>query len=157
MYPFLTLFDLLKFQSQDHPGDPALFAPHKNPLSYQQLFDLINHTAQFLHGCGIRRSDPVAIVLPDGPEMAAAFLAVASCAAAAPLNPNYRASEFEFYFTDLQARALITLKGWDTPARQIASQSRLAVSASKNRPTIWYSPASRVQDTCSMVQAFTTW
>ena len=39
--------------------------------------------------------------------MAAAFLCVAAGATAAPLNPAYRADEFEFYLTDLNAKVLI--------------------------------------------------
>ena len=122
-----TLYHLLKTQDQLYPNQAALFAPHKDPLSYHQLFELVNQTIRFLHEHAIQKNDSVSIVLPNGPEMAAAFLAVASCAAAAPLNPNYRPNEFDFYFTDLNARALITLKGWETPARQIASQKGLVI------------------------------
>ncbi|MDW8445146.1 MAG: hypothetical protein RML45_13470 [Acetobacteraceae bacterium] len=43
----------------------------------------------------------MAIVLPNGPEMAAAFLAVATAATTAPLNPAYREDEFAFYLEDL--------------------------------------------------------
>jgi acyl-CoA synthetase (AMP-forming)/AMP-acid ligase II len=64
----------------------------------------------------------VAIVLPNGPEMAAAFLAVAGCAVAAPLNPAYTADEFAFYMEDLGARALIALAGAETEARTVAER-----------------------------------
>jgi acyl-CoA synthetase (AMP-forming)/AMP-acid ligase II len=69
---------------------------------------------------GIGRNDRVAIVLPNGPEMAAAFVAVASSATTAPLNPAYRADEFEFYLTDLKAKALLVQQGEETPARAVA-------------------------------------
>ena len=46
--------------------------------------------------------------MPNGPDMAVAFLAVASSATCAPLNPSYRASEYEFYLGDLGATALVT-------------------------------------------------
>ena len=51
------------------------------------------------------------MVMPNGPEMAAAFVAVASWAAAAPLNAGYRADEFDFYLGDLDAKALIIQGG----------------------------------------------
>ena len=54
-----------------------------------------------LNAQGIGANDRVAIVLDNGPEMAAAFLGIGSAATAAPLNPTYRADEFEFYLTDL--------------------------------------------------------
>ena len=46
-------------------------------------------------------------MLPNGPEMAAAFVAIGAGATTAPLNPAYRAEEFEFYLTDLNAKALV--------------------------------------------------
>ena len=127
MDSFSALYHLLKYQDQHSPNHPALFAPHKDPLSYHQLFGLVNNTIQFLHEHNLGCNDAIAIVLPNGPEMAMAFLAVASCATAAPLNPNYRLNEFDFYFTDLNAQALITLKGWDTPARHIASEKGISI------------------------------
>ena len=49
-----------------------------------------------------------------------AFLGVASAATAAPLNPTYRAEEFDFYLSDLGAGALIVLSGSDSPAIRAA-------------------------------------
>src|SRR5207302_9186096 len=69
---------------------------------------------------GIGPGDRVALVLENGPEMAAAFLAIASGATAAPLNPAYRAEEFEFYLTDLRARLLVVASGKPSPAIDVA-------------------------------------
>ena len=74
---------------------------------------------------GIGPGERVAIVLPNGPEMAAAFLATAAHATAAPLNPAYRVDEFAFYLEDLRARALILQAGAETPA--IAAAERVGV------------------------------
>src|SRR6185503_5770769 len=60
------------------------------------------------------------IVMPNGPEMASAFLGVACGATSAPLNPAYRATEFDFYLSDLNAKALLVQSGWDSPARESA-------------------------------------
>ena len=54
--------------------------------------------------------------------MAAAFLAIGSAATAAPLNPTYRAEEFEFYLTDLRAKLLVTTAGKDSPAVGVAQK-----------------------------------
>jgi oxalate---CoA ligase len=66
-------------------------------------------------------------VLPNGPEMATAFLAVSSFAACAPLNPAYQAAEFRFYLQDLGARALMLLADDDSPARGVAAELGVAV------------------------------
>jgi acyl-coenzyme A synthetase/AMP-(fatty) acid ligase len=64
---------------------------------------------------GIGRNDRVAIVLANGPEMATCFMACASGVASAPLNPAYRADEFEFYLSDLNAKALIVERDSTSP------------------------------------------
>ena len=52
-------------------------------------------TTAALNGFGIGRHDRVAIVLPNGPEMATALLCVAAGATTAPLNPGFRAAAFD--------------------------------------------------------------
>ncbi len=79
-------------------------------------------TAAGLRAAGVARADRVAIVLPNGPEMAASFVAVAAAAAACPLNPGYRADEFEFYLSDLHARALLVERGSTSPAIAVAEK-----------------------------------
>lgn len=111
---------LLQDQAELHPKATAIVAPGRAPLTYGRLFTMVEDTRQTLSAIGIGRNDRVAIVLPNGGEMATAFLAVAAGAASAPLNPAYGASEFEFYLSDLNARALIVASGMDSPAREVA-------------------------------------
>ena len=54
--------------------------------------------------------------------MAAAFLGIGAGATAAPLNPSYRADEFEFYLTDLKAKVLVIAAGKETPAEAVAKK-----------------------------------
>ena len=68
----------------------------------------------------VGHGDRVAVVLPDGPEMASCFLAISAAATFAPLNPNYRADEFEFYISDLNPQALIVEAGANSPAAAFA-------------------------------------
>ena len=42
-------------------------------------------------------------------------------ATTAPLNPAYKAEEFEFYLSDLNAKALVILAGMESPARAVAA------------------------------------
>jgi oxalate---CoA ligase len=99
---------------------PALGAPGRRALSFGGLRALITRTVATLNAAGIGRNDAVAIVLPNGPEMAACYMACASGVTSAPLNPAYRADEFEFYLTDLQAKALIVERGSASPAVDVA-------------------------------------
>src|ERR1700690_2969422 len=85
----------------------AIMASGAAALTYAGLRKLVGETIAALNAFGIGRGDRVAIVLPNGPEMATAFLAVASAATSAPLNPRYRREEFDFYLSDLHAKALL--------------------------------------------------
>jgi acyl-CoA synthetase (AMP-forming)/AMP-acid ligase II len=95
------------------------------PLRYAGLRALAEQTVAALNARGIGRGDRVAMVLPNGPEMATAFVSVAAGATTAPLNPAYRGEEFEFYIDDLKAKALLLARGQETPAR--AAATRLGV------------------------------
>ncbi|MFZ4650280.1 MAG: AMP-binding protein, partial [Rubrivivax sp.] len=89
------------------PEAPALSAPGRPALTYGALRALTQRTLASLNALGAGRNDRVAIVLANGPEMAACFLTAACGVTTAPLNPAYRADEFEFYLGDLGARLLV--------------------------------------------------
>src|SRR5215218_2553350 len=115
--PFRCLSDLLAFQAEHLPDAAAIAAPGRTPLTYANLHRHVENTARLLRGFGVSRNDRVAIVLPNGPEMASVFLAVAAGATAAPLNPAYRQREFDFYLSDLRAKVLIVQAEDESPAR----------------------------------------
>src|SRR5208283_216266 len=98
----------------------ALSAPSVPPLSFGRLRALVKDTIATLNGLGVGRGDRVAIVLPNGPEMAAAFIAIAQGSTAAPLNPAYKLDEFEFSMQDLKAKALVVEAGSASPAIEAA-------------------------------------
>src|SRR5438552_13255428 len=123
----LRLISLIESKAAMDPGAVALASPKRLSLTYGQLLEQANATANSLHQFGLGRNDRVAIVLPNGPEMAVAFLAVSACATSAPLNPAYRAEEFDFYLSDLKAKALLLESGSDSPARSVARSRGLPV------------------------------
>lgn len=109
-------------------GATAFSSPGGVPLSYQGLRSLVSETLAMLAQRGIGRNDRVAMALDNGPEMAAAFITIASGAAAAPLNPGYRAEEFEFYLTDLQAKLLIVGRDKTSPAVDVAAKLGIPIA-----------------------------
>jgi amino acid adenylation domain-containing protein len=117
-----SLHQIIAHQAMDVPRKTAISAPERRPLHYGELRELIETQLAVLNSVGIGRGDRVAIVLPNGPEMATAFLVVAAGAIAAPLNPAYQAAEFEFYLIDLKAKGMLILSGMDSPARQVAAR-----------------------------------
>ena len=124
MTHFTTLHEMV---AQQAPAATAMMAPSGVPLTYGAMNALIAQTTAALNAMGIGRGDRVGIVLPNCPEMATAFVAVASACTAAPLNMAYRADEFEFYLSDLKAKALIVAVGSETPARAVAAKLGVAI------------------------------
>ena len=116
----MTAASLIDLLAAAHGSAPALSAPSRVALSHAALRALIDTTLERLNALGIGRNDRVAIVLNNGPEMASCFLACACGVASAPLNPAYRADEFEFYLSDLNAKALIVEQGSASPAVAVA-------------------------------------
>jgi acyl-CoA synthetase (AMP-forming)/AMP-acid ligase II len=106
---------LAELMARGEAHAPALRAPNREALTFEGLRAQVTETLGVLNAAGIGRGDRIAIVLPNGPEMASAFLAVAAGATAAPLNPAYRAKEFEFYLSDLGAKAVIVMAGDELP------------------------------------------
>jgi acyl-CoA synthetase (AMP-forming)/AMP-acid ligase II len=125
-----TLIDLLETGAASHP---AIVVPGGPMVTYESLRRQVSGLADQLHAMGIGRGDRVAIVLPNGIETIVSFLAVASVATAAPLNPAYKGSEFKFYIEDTGAKALITSDQVGEAARDVTSegviQLRVAVDS----------------------------
>jgi acyl-CoA synthetase (AMP-forming)/AMP-acid ligase II len=126
--------DIAALLRQGSPSLAAIAAPDRKALTRGGLLRQAAETVGVLRGLGVGRAERVAILLPNGPEMAATFLGVAAGAVAAPLNPAYRAEELEFYLADLEARALLIQAGMDSPARAIARRRGIAVVDVEPRP-----------------------
>lgn len=116
---FSSLTELLKYRSNRTPNASAILAPGRLPLSYGHLYEHIENTGRTLRSLGIGRKDRVALVLPNGPEMASAILALAASATCVPLNPAYGTEELDRYIADLGLRALIVPAGIDLTARRV--------------------------------------
>jgi acyl-CoA synthetase (AMP-forming)/AMP-acid ligase II/acyl carrier protein len=122
-----SIHEILRLSGSTLPDSPVLLASNRPPLSWAALGAQRDHVGEVLAGLGLGRRERIAVVLPDGPELAAAFLTVSACATFAPLNPAYRSEEFEFCLTDLRAKALILPAGLESPARTIARKHGVAI------------------------------
>ena len=71
-----TISELLQAGDDDSIAISGIDRPH---LSYAALRDVVADTEKTLNSLGIGRNDRVAIVLPNGPEMATSFVAIAAC------------------------------------------------------------------------------
>src|SRR5947209_2237998 len=123
----LSVRGMVEIRAERTPDAIAIAAPGRTPLTYGRLRIHMDHVMQALNAMGLGRSARVALVLPNGPEMAAAFIAVAASATCAPLNPAYQANEFDFYLSYLNAKALIVQSGIDSPAIAVAQKHGISI------------------------------
>jgi acyl-CoA synthetase (AMP-forming)/AMP-acid ligase II len=121
-----TLLDAI---AQDNPEDAALIEHGGVVLTYRSLCEQVERLAGWLRRAGISRGDRIAIVLPNGIEAVVAFLSAATAATAAPLNPNYKLEEFQYYLADTGAKALIVPAEGGEYARQAAPQGTLLIES----------------------------
>jgi len=102
--------------SEDH--SVFTFADLKKQLDWTKDFFRKNH---------IQKTDTIAIVCENGPIMATSFLATASNCCAAPLNPSYTSSEFDFYLEDLSPKALIVKEDLNSPVIEVAKKREIKI------------------------------
>lgn len=122
-----SLFETVRLRARCSPGSTVVLAPGRSALDAAALERQVETTAATLRSHGIRCNDRVALILPNGPEMATAFLGVASAATSAPLNPAYREQELAFYLHDLDAKALVISSKFESPARKVAMELGIQV------------------------------
>lgn len=118
--------ELLARAALERPDALAVLAPGRRPLTYAGLLRQVASTVAVLRGAGIGAEDRIAVVLPNGPEMAVAAVAAACGGACAPLNPGYGVDEFRFYLADLRAQALVVAAEDSGPARVAARELGIA-------------------------------
>lgn len=127
-YPiFENIPRMIAMQAAAHAADVALEEEGRPVLTYGDAGRLTSWLAADLRGAGVKRSDRVAVVIPNGRDMSIALLGVCSAATAAPLNPVYQEGEYADYFRDMRVSWLVTRSGWDTPARSAAAKMGVPV------------------------------
>jgi acyl-CoA synthetase (AMP-forming)/AMP-acid ligase II len=120
-----TLADLLE---QGEPDQSAVILPEDgSTTTYHDLADQVERLALALRASGLEPGQTVAIVLSNGLENLAVFLAVTRARLiAAPLNQAYKLDEFRFFLEDSGSNALIVSPG-DHPSRDAARERGLPV------------------------------
>ncbi len=114
------VFNLVRQHAERNRSAVAILSPEHAPLTYGGLCRQIEDVVATLNALGVGRNDRVAIVLPDGPELAVALVAIGAGATCAPLNPVYRDGEFEFALADIRAAALVVQSGSESAAVDVA-------------------------------------
>ena len=110
-------------------NDDQVFITTENQefFTFADLKKQIDWTKDFFRKNYIKKTDTIAIVCENGPVMATSFLATASSCCAAPLNPSYTSSEFDFYLEDLNPKALIVKEESNSPVIEVAKKRGIKI------------------------------
>lgn len=122
-----TVFSLLSNQASARPSAVALLSHGREALSFDALARHVRATVSALIASDLARGDRLAIVLPNGAEMATACLAASCAFQAAPINPDLKLPEYVTALSRLGVKAVLTLAGGEHPVRQAAQSLGLRV------------------------------
>ena len=126
-YLHRNILDLIEHQAERRPDAIAFEDTGDLALSYGDVAAKVRNLGASLTANGVQRDSRVAIVLPNGVEMALALLGVSVTAIAAPLNPAYRREEFRSYFEAIRVGFLVVCKDSDTVAGEVAAEMGIKV------------------------------
>ncbi len=116
-----------KIYEDQNNNNVALTSENNSKLSYGNLKSFTDSISRQLAGNGISNKDRAAIVLPNGPFMASSFLAISSYMSAAPLNPTYKADEYEFYLKDLSPKIVIVEPNSKNNVIEVAKKLKIPI------------------------------
>lgn len=113
---FSSTCQLLANWGRSSADSDAILGPECTPLTSGRSFAHARAVGACLNTLGTHRNDKMAILLLNVPEMAVGILTIACGAVAAPWNPAYDDSEFEFHVLDQDAGALVVQAEMASPA-----------------------------------------
>ena len=105
----------------------SIFYEENKKINIKDLLLIIDENTITLNKLGIKKEDTIAVVLENGPTFITSFLTIINCCVSAPLNPNYTASEFNFYFKDLKPKALVTNFDSSHPSIKVAYKRKIKI------------------------------
>ncbi|MEM9508580.1 MAG: class I adenylate-forming enzyme family protein [Cyanobacteria bacterium P01_E01_bin.35] len=102
------LTQLLAQAVSDYPEKTAIVYDNIT-ISYQELYSKVKGLSKGLNSIGLNQGDCVALLLPNCPEFAIAFYAIANLnAIALPLNHLFKVEEISYYLSDSDVEVIIT-------------------------------------------------
>ena len=122
-----TVMSLIANAAQRYAAAPAILAPGRSAMSHGDLWQQCLAIGGELRARGHGPQARVAVVLPAGPEMAAAYLAVVTHACCVPLNPGAQAAELRRWFDATGVTCLLVGDDDSGAARQAATERGLPI------------------------------
>jgi long-chain acyl-CoA synthetase len=89
-----TLTEIFKESCSKHAEQVALSFTDEEPITYNALFNQVNHLTEFLRNRGIEHGDRVAVLGENSPQWGIAYFAITTMGAVVvPILPDFHTSE----------------------------------------------------------------
>lgn len=102
-----NILNYVLYYAETTPKAKAILTLGGTEITYSELSIYIHKIIDLFLRLGLSNKSRVALILPDGPEMATLFLTVSGTMICAPLNPKYTYEEYKFHLSDLKVDAII--------------------------------------------------
>lgn len=121
VYPNIPVMELLSIAARKYP-DRVCTLFHGHTISYVEMEELTDRLAAGLIALGVKKGDPVGILLPNIPQFVVAFYAILKAGGVVTaMNPQYKARELEYQINDSGVQVMIAL----TPQLELLEDVRL--------------------------------
>ncbi|MEJ2176810.1 MAG: AMP-binding protein, partial [Gammaproteobacteria bacterium] len=122
------------YWSLRQPDAMAILSPDGRSVTYAQLCEQIAQIVLRLKSAHLKRNDRVALVLPNGLDLAVAILGTASYATAVPVNPSLQSNELRSYLEMTKTKSVLLADQGMEEVRKVAAEAGLrAISMDMNR------------------------
>jgi long-chain acyl-CoA synthetase len=124
-YPKKTLLDIVHETTSERPDHPALLFKGA-VMKYGQLERLSDEFASGLVSLGVKKTDRVALVLPNIPQLVVTMLGTWKAGAiAVPLNALYTEHELEYAFKECGAETVVVMTRYYNKIKAIQARTRI--------------------------------
>ncbi|MFH1060259.1 MAG: long-chain fatty acid--CoA ligase [Pseudomonadota bacterium] len=123
--PDIGLGDLLKDTARRFPDDRAIIFLD-SVMTYRELDDLVDRLATALTQMGLKKSDVVAMMLPNSPQFVITFYACQRVGiTTTAINPTYKPLEIKHQLNDSGAKAFVVLDSVYAEAGKVLDQTKV--------------------------------
>ena len=131
-YPQKTLLDIVNETTSQRPNHPALLFKG-SVMTYAQLEQSSNAFANALIKLGVKKTDRVALVLPNTPQLVLTMLGTWKAGGiAVPMNALYTERELESGFLECGAETVVVMTRYYSKIKAIQGRARIRTIIATN-------------------------
>ncbi len=124
-YPPVPLFHFLEEDARKYPNRPCTIFKGAR-VSYAEMNELTDRLAAGLAELGVKKGDPVGILMPNTPQFVLAFYAILKAGGVVvATNPLYTAREIEHQLNDAGVEIMLVMSNFYKTLRQVQPKTKL--------------------------------